>query len=141
MISRPLTPYCVSRLIQIFPQCYRFYIYRKCPKINIFQSGRCTHAWASIVFLVGFAALWIFHSVKFNDSLFFSKAIVIFCTQGIITIFNQLFQLLKIIILRVHINNFMSNLHTIIKPLNVNILIFNVLETDAKIITYQDFKL
>ena len=35
-------PYCVSKLIQIYPQYYRFYIYRKCPKINTFQKGRCT---------------------------------------------------------------------------------------------------
>ncbi len=84
-------PYCVSKLIQIFPQCYRFYIYCKCPKINTFGNGRCTRAWAAIVFLVGIAALSIFHGVKFNDSLFFSKAIVIFCTQELIAIFDYIF--------------------------------------------------
>ena len=86
---RPLTPYCVSRLIQFLSGCYRFYIYCKRSKINTFQKSRCTHAWAAIVFLVGIAALSIFHSVKFNDSLFFSKTIVKFCTQGIIAIVNQ----------------------------------------------------
>ena len=78
-------PYCVSRLIQILRGCYRFYIYLKCPKINTFQKGRCTHTWAAIVLLVGIAALSIFQSVKNNDSLFFKVAIVIFCTQKIIT--------------------------------------------------------
>ena len=78
---RPLTPYCVSRLIQILRGCYRFYIYCKCPNINTFQNGRCTQVWAAIVFLVGFATFSIFHSVKNSDSLLFRVAIVIFCTQ------------------------------------------------------------
>ncbi len=56
-------PYCMSRLIQIFLGCYRFYIYLKCPKINTFQKGGCTQTYA---------------------------AIVIFCTQKIITSINQL---------------------------------------------------
>lgn len=86
-------PYCVSRLIQFLLGCYRFYIYPKRPKINTFGNGRCTHAWTAIVFLVGIAALSIFHSIKFNDSLFLSKAIIIFCTQGIITILNYLYQM------------------------------------------------
>ncbi len=80
-------PYCVSRLIQIFPQCYRFHVYCKRLKINTFQNGRCTHPYAAIVFLVGIAAFSIFGSVKNNGSPFFREAIVIFCTQGIITIF------------------------------------------------------
>ena len=37
-------PYCVSKLIQFLNGCYRFYIYRKYPKINPFQKGKCTHA-------------------------------------------------------------------------------------------------
>lgn len=86
-------PYCVSRLIQILRGCYRFYIYCKCPKINTFQKDRCTHAWTAIVLLVGFAALSIFHSVKFNDNLFFRGAIVIFCPQGIIAFFHHPYQL------------------------------------------------
>ena len=86
---RPLTPYCVSRLIQILRRCYRFYIYCKRPKINTFQKGRCTHAWAAIVLLVGFASLSIFHSVKFNDNPFLSKAIVIFCTHKIFISLTQ----------------------------------------------------
>ena len=84
-------PYCVSKLIQIFSRCYRLYIYGKRPKINTFQKGRCTHAWAGIVLLFGFAALSVFHSVKFNDNPFFKVAIVIFCTQGIITFFHHPF--------------------------------------------------
>lgn len=87
--SRPLTPYCVSRLIQFLSVCYRFYIYCKCPKINTFQKSRCTHAWAAIIFLIGFATLSIFHSVKNNDNPFFSGAIVIFCTQRIIASFHS----------------------------------------------------
>ena len=67
-------PYCVSKLIQIFLGCYRFYIYFKCREINTFQKGRCTHARAAIVFLVGIAALSIFQRVKNNDSLFFRVA-------------------------------------------------------------------
>lgn len=74
-------PYCVSRLIQFLRGCYRFYIYSKRSEINTFQNGRCTHAWAAIVFLIRIAALSIFGSVKFNDSLFSRGAIVIFCTQ------------------------------------------------------------
>ena len=92
MASRPLTPYCVSRLIQSSNGCYHFYIYRKCSKINTFGNGRCTHAWAAIVLFFGIAALSIFGGVKFNDSLFFSKAIVIFCTQRIIAIFSHPYQ-------------------------------------------------
>ena len=87
--SRPLTPYCVSKLIQLFLGCYRFYIYPKRPKINTFQKGIFTHAWVAIVFLVGFAALLIIGSVKFNDNPFFRCAIVIFCTQKYITIFYE----------------------------------------------------
>ena len=74
-------PYCVSRLIQFLLGRYRFYIYRKCPKINILGNDGCTPAWAAIVLLVGFATLLIFQRVKNNDSLFFSMAIVIFCTH------------------------------------------------------------
>lgn len=82
MISRrPLTPYCVSRLIQFLSGGNRFHIYRKCPEINTSQKGRCTHAWAAIVFLIEIAALSIFHSVKNNDNPFFRGAIVIFCTH------------------------------------------------------------
>ena len=84
---RPLTPYCVSRLIQILRGCYRFYIYRKRSKINTFQKGRCTHAWAAIVLLVGIAALSIFYKEKNNDNPFFRIAIVIFCPLKIIEIF------------------------------------------------------
>ena len=83
-------PYCVSRLIQIFLGRYRFYIYRKCPKINTFQKGRCTHTWAAIVFQIEIAALSILHSVKFNDNPFFSKAIVIFCTQRILLFYHSI---------------------------------------------------
>ncbi len=79
---RPLTPYCVSRLIQSLNGRYRFYIYLKCPEINAFQKGRCTHAWAAIVLLIGIAAFSIFQSVKNNDNPFFKVAIVIFCTQS-----------------------------------------------------------
>ncbi len=78
---RSLTPYCVSKLIQIFLGCYRFYIYCKRSKSNTFQKGRCTHARMAIVLLFGIAALSIFHSVKFNDNPFFKVAIVIFCTH------------------------------------------------------------
>jgi len=85
--SRPLTPYCVSRLIQSLNGCYRFYIYRKRSEINTLHNGRCTQVWAAIVLLVGIAAFSIFESVKFNDSLFFKVAIVIFCTLKIIEIF------------------------------------------------------
>ena len=46
---RRLTPYCMSRLIWFLRGCFRFYIYLKCPKINTFQKGRCTHAWVAIV--------------------------------------------------------------------------------------------
>ena len=81
-------PYCVSKLIQLFLGRYRFYIYGKRSKINTFQNGRCTHAWTAIVLLVGIVALSIFHSVKFNDSLFLRVAIVIFCTQKINAIFS-----------------------------------------------------
>ena len=79
-------PYCVPKLIQFLSGCYRFYIYLKCPKINTFQNGRCTHTWAAIVFRIEITALLIFHGVKFNDSLFLRGFIVIFCTQGIIAI-------------------------------------------------------
>ena len=89
---RPLTPYCVSRLIQSLNGRYRFYIYLKCPEINAFQKGRCTHAWAAIVLLIGIAALSIFQSVKNNDNPFFKVAIVIFCTQGITAAFNHPYQ-------------------------------------------------
>lgn len=84
-------PYCVSRLIQFLNGYYRFYIYRKCPKINTFRNGSCTRAWAAIVLLVEIAALSIFLSVNFNDSLFFGGAIVIFCIQRFLHffVFNQ----------------------------------------------------
>ena len=49
---------------------YRFYIYCKRPKINTFQKGRCTHAYTTIVFGIGIAALLIFGIVKFNDNPF-----------------------------------------------------------------------
>lgn len=87
---RYIPPYCVSKLIQIFPQCYRFYIYRKCSKINTFRNGRCTHTWAAIVLFFRIAALLIVGSVKFNDNLFFSKAIVIFCTQRILLFYHSI---------------------------------------------------
>ena len=82
----------MSKLIQLFLGCYRFYIYGKCSKINTFQKGRCTQAWAAIVLLVEIATFSIFQSVKNNDSLFFAVAIVIFCTQRISTNLTQPFQ-------------------------------------------------
>ena len=78
-------PYCVSKLIQFWNGGYRFYIYCKCPKINTFQKGRCTQTWAAIVLLFGTAAFLVFQSIKFNDNPFFKVAIVIFCTQEIMT--------------------------------------------------------
>jgi len=83
-----IPPYCVSRLIQFLRGCYRFHIYRKRRKINTLGNGRCTQAWAAIVLFFRIAALSIFGSVKFNDSLFFKVAIVIFCTQGTVLSFQ-----------------------------------------------------
>ena len=85
-------------MIQFSLECYRFYIYGKRPKINIFGNDRCTPAWAAIVLLVGFATLLIFQRVKFNDSLFFSMDIVIFCTYT-----KLLPYLLQVAILSQHI--------------------------------------
>ena len=83
----PLTPYCVSKLIQILLGCYRFYIYPKCPKINTFQNGRCTRAPAATVLLFGISVFLVFQMVKNNDNPFFIEAVVIFCTQEIISTF------------------------------------------------------
>ena len=59
------------------------------PRVPKLQNGSCTHAWVAIVLLVGVAALSIFESVKNNDNPFFREAIVIFCTQRVISVFNQ----------------------------------------------------
>ncbi len=95
-------PYCVSRLIQSFLGCYRFYIYCKRLKINTIQNGRCTRAWAAIVFLVGFAALSIFGSIKFNDNPFLRGLSLFFAPK----------RLLRFLIIPINWN-FMINVHLV----------------------------
>lgn len=76
----------------IFEWVLSFLHLSQMPQNQLFSERQMHHAWAAIVLLIGIAAFSIFQSVKNNDSLLFRVAIVIFCTQGIITSFNQLYQ-------------------------------------------------